>query len=280
MCRRTMVVAGLLLASCGTAWAGEVNTAIVNADRYLSVQLGGMQQNYRETYNGTVPDKEQGTIPSIGIEYSLLGLDRPFRFVLGLNYASGDTHYIGSLQNGTPFNTVTGNHILDAHIGLGYAFGFGSFALIPGVEYGEHSWTRNISHNADVYYPAANTVVAGGQERYGNQYAAFTLDGQFAINQVTVLSLSGAYGTTLNPTMTNSSYPGLTYYLGTKPWARIGLKLDYAAYENLHLGMGVSYTRFKYGMSGQYPVSSTLLTFEPNSETQQTNFDLTLSYNF
>ncbi|AOU96876.1 hypothetical protein BI364_01610 [Acidihalobacter yilgarnensis] len=260
----------MLLASGGTAWAGEVNTTIVNADRYLSVQVGGLQQNYRETNNGTVPDKEQGFIPRIGVEYSLLGLERPFRFVLGASYASGNTYYKGGLQNGTPYDTNTGNHILDAHVGLGYAFGFGSFALTPGIEYGEHSWERNINHGTS----------SGYQERYGNQYMAATLEGQFALSQSTVLSLSGAYGTTLNPTMTNNLYPGLTYYLGTKPWARVGLKLDYAAYSNLHMGVQLSYTRFAYGVSSLYPVGNNLGTYEPNSETRQTAFDLSLSYNF
>lgn len=273
MSRWTVVTAGVLLASGGTAWAGEVNTAIVNADRYLSVEVGGLQQNYRETMNGTVPDKEQGFIPRIGVAYSLLGLEYPFRFTLGASYASGSTHYIGSLQNGTPYDSNTGNHILDAHVGLGYAFGFGSFALIPGLEYGEHSWERNLNNGASPGY----------QERYGNQYMAATLEGQFALSQSTVLSLSGAYGTTLNPTMTNDSVPGLTYYLGNQPWARVGLGVDYAAYQHLHIGLKLSYTRFKYGRSATYTVTIppyVYSTYEPDSETQQTAFSLTMSYNF
>lgn len=264
---------GLLVTLSGPALAGEVNTAIFNADRYISVQVGGLHQNYRETLNGTVPDKEQGTIPDIAVEYSLLGLERPFRFVIGGSLAGGDTRYIGSLTNGTPYNTSTGNHILDAHVGLGYAFGLGSFALTPGIEYGEHSWQRDINHD----------TAPGYQERYGNQYVAASLEGQIALSQDTVLSLGGAYGTTLNPTMNNSSYPGLTYSLGAKPWARANLKVDYAAYTNMHIGLSVQFTQFTYGASPAYLVTqggTTYTTSEPDSKTQQALFNLTLSYNF
>lgn len=262
---RTILVSTLLLASCGMAWSGELNTAIVNSDRYLSVQVGGLQQNYRETQNGIVLDKEQGILPNIGVEYSLLGLRYPLRFMLGANYSSGGTHYKGALIGGPSYDTVTNNRILDAYVGLGYAFGNGTFALIPGLEYGEQSWVRNINHDTP----------AGYQERYGNQYMALTLEGQFALSQATVLSLGGAYGSTLNPTMTNNLVPG-TFYLGNKPWARASLKLDFAAYNDMHVGLVARYTRFKYGAS---PNSIGGL-IEPDSETQQSDFDFTLSYNF
>lgn len=272
--RSWRILAVALLATLSVpALAGEVNTAILNADRYISVQVGGLHQNYRETVNGKVPDKEQGTIPDIAVEYSLLGLERPFRFVIGGSYAGGDTRYLGSLQNGTPYNTSTGNHILDAHVGLGYAFGMGSLAITPGIEYGEHSWQRDINHDA----------APGYQERYGNQYVAASLEGQIALSQDTVLSLSGAYGTTLNPTMNNNQYPGLTYNLGAKPWARAILKVDYAAYDNMHIGLSVQFTQFTYGGSPSYIVNqggAAHITSEPDSKTQQALFNLTLGYNF
>lgn len=266
MRRWTVLGIALFVGGSGAAMAGEVNTAIVNADRYLSVEVGGLSQNYRETLNGTVPDKEQGTIPDIGVEYSVLGLYRPFRFVIAANYASGGTDYIGSLMNGTPYDTTTHNRIIDAHMALGYAFGFGSFALIPGIEYGEHSWERNINYDTDPGY----------QERYGNQYMAATLEGQFAINQSTVLSLSGAYGTTANPTMTNNLSPGGVFYLHARPWERLGLKVDYAAYSDLHIGVKLSYTDFKYGGSA----NTVNNYFEPDSQTRQATFGLTMGYNF
>lgn len=274
MCRRTLVAAGLLLASCGTVWAGEVNTAIVNADRYLSVQVGGMTQNYSES----IGDKEQGTIPSIGVEYSLLGLDRPFLFKIGLNYSEGNTRYKGFVQNlntntTTPSDTTTSNHIFDAYVGLGYAFGFGPIAVTPGVEYGEHSWRRDINFDTGPGY----------QENYGNQYVAVTLLGQLAVNQYTVISLSGAYGQTLNPSMTNNVFPS-TYSLNTKPWTQLGFKVDYAAYSDMHIGFGINYTEFKYGASPTYyytdSTGTTYASLEPFSKTQQTIVDLSLGYNF
>lgn len=276
MRRWTILGFFLLTGMNSVALASDINTAIVNADRHLSVELGGLHQNYAETQGGTALDKEQGTMPDMGVEYSVLGLNRPFLFVLGGTLAGGHTAYTGALVNlatgaTVPWDSSTRNRILDAHVGLGYAFGLGDLALIPGVIYGEHSWERDINYGAS----------PGLQENYGNQYMAATLKAQFALGQSTVVSLSGAYGTTMNATMSSSSIGN--FALTDKPWVHAGFAVDFAAYSDLHIGMKLDYTQFKYGASANFinnPYNVNLPLVEPFSKSTQTVFNLTMGYNF
>lgn len=252
----------------GAAQASSVDPAIVAANRALSVSLGAVNQNYRELKgNGSVFDKENGTIPRIGVEYSLMGQEKPLLFYIGMDYAKGDTSYKGAVQNlltgvSTPYDSSTGNEMLDLRVGLGYAFGFGRFAFIPGFEYGFSSWQRHLNHGNPPGY----------DESYAHGHVAGTLSAQVALGK-TVLRADVAYGQTLAPRMDTG---GTLYVLGTKPWSRIGLGVDYAVKASLHAGARVAYTQFKYGAS---PVNAAGF-YEPNSKTQHTTFDFVVSYNF
>jgi hypothetical protein len=256
--------------------ASSVDPTIVAANRALSVSLGAVNQNYRELDGGgSVLDKENGTIPRIGVAYSLMGLGTPLRFYMNADYANGDTTYKGALQNGTPYDTNTGNEMLNLNVGLGYAFGFGRFALIPGVEYGVSRWVRDVG-KGDPYH--------GVKESYTHGHAAVTVSGQFAMMPKVVLSMDAAYGKTIAPTMRieeqyGSSVSSPLFSLDAKPWSRFGIGLDYAAKQNLHVGARIVYTQFKYGASAVYPFG-TGTAHEPDSETRHTTFDFLVSYNF
>ena len=262
------VLAVLSAIYAGAAQASSVDPAIVAANCALSFSLGAVNQNYRELDSGgAVLDKENGTIPRIGVEYSLMGLKTPLLFYMGADYAIGDTSYKGSLQNlltgaTTPYDSSTGNEMLDLRVGLGYAFGFGPFALIPGVEGGFSSWQRHLNHGSPPGY----------DESYTHGHAAVTLSGQIAVGK-TVLRADAAYGKTISPRMQTG---GTTYDLVSKPWSRIGVGIDYAAKADFHLGARVAYTQFRYGAS---PVNASGF-YEPDSKTRHTTFDLVLSYNF
>lgn len=259
-----------------TVQASSVDPTIVAANRALSVSLGAVNQNYRELDGGgSVLDKENGTIPRIGVAYSLMGLGTPLRFYMNADYANGDTTYKGALQNGTPYDTNTGNEMLNLNVGLGYAFGFGRFALIPGVEYGVSRWVRDVG-KGDPYH--------GVKESYTHGHAAVTVSGQFAMMPKVVLSMDAAYGKTIAPTMRieeqyGSSVSSPLFSLDAKPWSRFGIGLDYAAKQNLHVGARIVYTQFKYGASAVYPFG-TGTAHEPDSETRHTTFDFLVSYNF
>jgi hypothetical protein len=256
----------------GAAQASAVDPAIVAANRALSFSLGALNQNYRELDSGgSVLDKENGAIPRIGVEYSLMGLQTPLRFYMSADYAGGDTSYKGALQNGTPYDTTTGNKIVDLNVGLGYAFGFGRFAVIPGVEYGYSNWQRDVGKGDPVH---------GVKETYTHGHLAVTVSGQFAITSKAVLSLDAAYGKTVSPQMKidelgGTSVTSPTFELGSKPWSRVGLGFDYAAKKNVHIGARLAYTQFKYGASAVYAG-----VYEPDSKTRHTTFDFVVSYNF
>jgi hypothetical protein len=277
MLKKTVCALAVLPAIyAGASQASSVDTAIVSANRALSVSLGALNQNYRELDSGgSVLDKENGTIPRIGIEYSLMGLQTPLRFYMSADYAGGDTSYKGALQNGTPYDTTTGNKIVDLNVGLGYAFGFGRFAVIPGVEYGYSNWQRDVG-KGDPYH--------GVKETYSHGHMAATLSGQFAMTPKAVLSLGVAYGKTVAPTMKideqfGHSVISPTFNLGSKPWSRLSIGLDYAAKKTLHIGGRLAYTQFRYGASPYYPVG-TGTAYEPDSKTRLTTFDFVVSYNF
>lgn len=261
-------LAALSVLSVGVANASSVDPTIVAANRSLSVYLGAVNQNYKEYLANSVADQEKGTIPRIGVEYSLMGRQTPFLFYLSGDYASGDTKYVGALQNGTPWDGSTGNEILNLTTGVGYAFGFGPLALTPGVEYGYSSWKRNLNQG---YVPYGYT------EYYSHGHAAFTLTAQLALGSRTVLTLGGAYGKTMGPTMNTGGY---RFTLGSKPWSRANLGIDFAASRHTHVGAKLSYTEFKYGASPTVYILGIPYAFEPDSTTKHATFDFVVSYNF
>lgn len=273
--KTAFALAMLPVLSTGTAQASSaVDPAIVAADRALSFYVGGVDQNYREFDGSGVLDKELGTIPRIGVEYSLMGLSTPLRVYVNASYADGDTSYKGQLQNGTPYDTRTGNEMLAFDAGVGYAFGVGRFAFIPGLEYGVSSWVRDIGKGDPQH---------GVKESYVHGHVALTLAGQLAVTPRVVATLAAAYGKTVSPWMKivgmyGSSVNSPTYTLGSKPWNRLALNLDYAVRPHLHVGARLAYTRFKYGASAVYPFAGG--SYEPDSETKHATFDLAVAYGF
>ena len=106
--------------------------------------------------------------------------------------------------------------------------------------------------------------------------------GQYLLAKKLVLSLDALYGHTTQSAITVTSGPGLIGFsgaLGNSDIYKIGVSLDWAIVQRLHLTAGADYTAFKYGMSASYP-SGNSFALEPDSNTNYTTVRLGLGWGF
>jgi hypothetical protein len=250
-----------------------INSTIVKASNQLAVGVGVLEQDYREFNDGLEPslpdilDSESGSITSLRLSYT--GMIRQLYVQANLNYSTGDTDYVGYLQSleppvvYTPFNTTTENWIVDVLVRVGYAFRTGaSVVLIPYGEVGNYMWRRDVGPSTPY----------GITEDYFHMNFSLGAKALYSPVDRLVLELGSGYGTTFLGTMTLYGYD---YELGNKPYMSAYASLDYRFVTNWHIKWSADYRKWEYGQSD---VVAGFL--EPHSRTEQTQYLMSVGYNF
>ena len=171
----SLSVASLALLWFGVAHAQTENTSTWQArNRYVSLNLGQQQQNYREldtqglTTNGTL-NGETGRQQHLGAAISwqtnsgwLLGFDAQRQ--------TGATAYSGYLQAGngslSPYAAHTGNVATQYSVHIGYRLNVNTLGVVPStwqitplLQLSQHHWQRNLAQYSEAY---RHTATAGG----------------------------------------------------------------------------------------------------------------------
>jgi hypothetical protein len=251
----------------------KINADIVKASNQLAVGFGILHQDYREFNDGLVPslptilDSESGDLTSLRLSFTGM-VDR--LYVQGsLGYSTGDTAYTGYLQQFgppivyTPLNTTTSNHMLDLIGRVGYTYKVGSsVAVIPYIELGEHVWKRDVAPSAPY----------GVTEDYFHFSLGFGAKALYSPIERLVLEIGAGYGSNLLSTTTTGGYD---FKLGDKPYVNAYASLDYRIDNHWHLTGSADYRKWEYGESDM--VAGLV---EPHSETQQTQYLMSVGYHF
>ena len=253
----------MLLTLIPMAACADIGSALNEASfSYLS-----LRQNYSETINGATLDSESGSIPGIGV--TLRATNRRGAFgQLGLRYFNGNDAYVGALQNGTPFNGLTGNRILYVEARMGQVFPVApSVTVLPFTEFGVRSWKRDLGGSEPYTETYRNDWLgAGVEELYAPGWAGAT--------RPLVLSVSFALARTFNAGMstsglTNYGVPDETFGLGGSTRYGLNLAADYALTPAVHLRFGVHDEQFSYGASSPVPIGGGFVMIEPDSTTRE-----------
>ena len=164
---RLLFVATLALLSFSAAHAQTENTSTwPDHNRYVALNVGQQQQNYREldtqglTTDGTL-NRESGAQTHA---QTALRWQWASGITAQLSHArqNGATAYQGYLQNGagnlTPYAARTGNVAHQTSVQLGYAINSGNNATIPSnwqltplLAYTQHHWQRNLAQYSETY---------------------------------------------------------------------------------------------------------------------------------
>lgn len=252
---------------------GGASSDIKASNNQVGIQSISTNVNYTEIGNGLsgnpsgVVDTETGPVPGRAYYFSsmndvLLGNDY---FKANYDESSGYTNYVGGTLNPfSPYGTVlsTSGAIL-TNYSARYGRGFnirGESMLSPYIEFGSHKWERSVNYG----------------ETYSNSYYGIGLLSQHSLGNKMVLSIDAMFGHTIQSTIAVASSPpgtpvasqliGFSGDLGNSDLFKIGISLDYALVQRLHLNLGVDYSAFSYGISALYP-SGNLFAFEPDSKT-------------
>ncbi|HKK04477.1 MAG TPA: hypothetical protein VKA50_01355 [Gammaproteobacteria bacterium] len=240
--------------------------------------LGRLHQNYREFNNGLAPgigeilDREDGNITQLS--YRVTVSQQRILANAAVDYATGDTFYDGHLMSGAPATDTTHNRILALRGEVGYVVWSDEKGLLaPQVEFGYRSWTRHINGT-------------GQEERYSHLLLGVGVRGYYALSENLVAKALVFTGKTINPKIEGTA--GLNWdpaSLGTAPYRRVGIGLDYGLRDGWHVGAMIDYVTWRYGQSGLF-----LATYdngapagyflEPESRTAQTSYLLTIGHEF
>ena len=256
--------AGLGLASTAHAYGfsdffAPVPGSIRQALSGISLSTGTLHQDYSEV----IGDTQKGDISQTRLAFD--GMGAHFGLSTRLTYAGGHTTYNGyveNLQTGatSPVSGSTKSSMFDTLLTLRAGFSpLPRFAVIPDAFLGYHIWDRN------------NDALRGGyDETYGNAYSGFGV--RLAVDPIDALVLSAKYqsGHTSVAKMT-SNISGDTANLGSKPWTRYGLEVDYTPWSHLTVFAAADYTKFKYGRSQTITLYNGDTGYEPDSTTKQTS---------
>lgn len=268
------VVVLLIFTVSGTTYAGE--NAILAANNQFSVQYVANHVDYGETGNG-VPgtstgllDTEKGYVNGYGFHFSMMGsklIDNGY-IDIQISNVKGHTKYVGALIGGAYGSVVASSsaQIADYSLRLGKGFLLGEhFMFTPFLELGYHRWYRGVNDG----------------ETYRHDYYGGGALAQVSFANSFVLSVNGMIGETFRPTIyVNLPYPlSFTHSLGSSETWRVGATADYAVAGNLHINVGVGYTRFKYGFSGLVSVPGGYI-WEPDSSTKYIAYKAGIGYAF
>lgn len=250
----------------------EMNAEIARASNQVSFGYGKLHQDYREFNDGLVPvlpailDSETGSIDSVRLAY--IGVFSRVYVQLNLNYSRGTTDYVGYLQAPgpvyTPFNTTTRNTMYDLIERAGYTFKAGdSMVVVPYIELGEYFWSRKIG---------VTTIYYGGAEEYSHLSLGAGAKLLYTPVRRLVVEVGAGGGYVLLAAMTTHGYD---YKLGEKPYISGYASLDYRFVASWHLKASADYRKWQYGQSGIVGGA-----VEPHSESVQTQYLLSLGYDF
>ncbi|HUN50713.1 MAG TPA: hypothetical protein VMU42_06335 [Candidatus Sulfotelmatobacter sp.] len=271
------IVALAALAAAGLAWPVAAPADMYDlrqSDNDIAVETGVTRFQYRETVGGSVLDSEKSYLPTVTLSGRILtdaqapGLLQNLYLELHEQGAFGTANYVGSLQDGTPFDGSTSERILNFSARFGHGFEIGGNAMLVAFgDIGYRDWSRNLQGPG------------GYGEEYGNTEAMAGLLGQISPLPRLVLSLEGAGGLTFRSSMTAGAPFNATFDLGSEPTWRTGGRIGYAITKSLEITGSADYTRLKFGAS-RLVDTAVGPAFEPDSSTQETTVQLGLAYHF
>lgn len=235
--------------------------------------------NYTENGNGRLGtatgtlDTETGPVSGRAYYLSemvdlLFGNDY---FKIAYDQSSGYTNYIGgTLSPYSPYGSVvttSGATLTNYSVRYGKGFTNQSLSMFtPYIEFGSHKWERGVNYG----------------ETYTNTYYGYGLLGQYLLANKLVFSVDAMYGHTNQSAIVVTSGPGLIGFsggLGNSDIYKVGVSLDWAIAQRLHVTAGADYTTFNYGISATYP-SGNSVAWEPDSKTNYTTVRLGLGWGF
>ncbi len=236
--------------------------------------------NYTETGNGRLGsatgtlDTEIGPVSGRSYYFSemkdvLFGNDY---FKVVYDQSGGYTNYVGGTLNPpSPYGSIVSTSSATL---LNYSFRYGkgfsrqsSTMFTPYVEIGSHKWERGVNFG----------------ETYSNSFYGYGLLSQFSFSNKIVLSVDAMSGHTTQSNITVTSGPGVDGFsgeLGNSDLYKIGVSLDWALVQRLHVTAGADYTAFNYGISAIFPSSGNNVAWEPDSKTNYTTVRLGLGWGF
>ncbi len=273
MLHKVALLMGCLMCSA-TAFAGTSD--IMASNNQIGSQIIATYVDYTETGNGILGtttgtiDTATGWVPGAALSLSAmkdwwLGNDY---FEAEYDHSSGNTKYVGSLQEGGVYGSVVqpSGAILDnysARYGRGFVVN-DELMLTPYAELGHHKWDRLINYG----------------ETYTHHYYGIGALGQYSPVAKLVVSINAVFGRTFGSNIVVEGPAGFTGRLGNSSRYKVGACADYAFTKTFHGNVGVDYKSFKYGISALYPLAGGLVTWEPDSKTNYTTVRLGLGYAF
>ena len=256
------VTAVLLFSAISSSAFADVSD-IKASNNQFGIQFRSTNVNYTETGNGQLGtstgtlDTESGRVPGYALSISAMQ-----NLWLGNDYvaaeygrASGQTNYVGSLQGGV-FGSVLSTstaEIIDYSIRYGKGFIAGNkLMLTPYLEFGSHEWDRGVNFG----------------ETYNHDYYGIGALCQFSPVSKLVLSANALLGSTFKSNI--DVIGAFSGSLGNSSLYKAGISADYAFTKDFHGSVGIDYVRFKYSISGTYPVGGGYVAWEPDSQTTYT----------
>ncbi len=231
------------------AGAATLNPTIREAATQLRLSAGFLHQDYVEDDSyGLVPtsylDKEEGSIPALAVDLSVVSAGGWVGKLHSL-LAYGKTDYTGYLQRVeldqgqwtptfTPTTAETDNTIYDTRGNAGYMLALGTRAtLTPELELGFTYWRRELQGTG------------GYTETYGMIRYGGGLQLDIAATEQLVFTLEGIVGAEngyINSDMLDES-------LGTNPYTRIAVGVDYRLTRRLHLNLQAARIHYSFSES-------------------------------
>jgi hypothetical protein len=272
-----LFIASTLFSASSYAATADIKVA----DSQVGLQGISTNVDYTETGNGIFGsptgtlDTETGSVRGFALFASRMwGANNNY---LEARYSrnNGHTNYTGALIGGGPFGSVVGQSgatftDFNLRYGRGIAVDdvetgvYDQALVVPYFEFGYHRWDRGVNYG----------------EIYTHEYLGGGLMGQYSPTSMLVISANAMVGHTFNSSISVAGPGGFSGSLGNSMLYKYGLSLDLAITRSLHANFGIDYTRFKYGISGIYPIGGGYVAWEPDSSTIYTNYSVGLGYAF
>jgi hypothetical protein len=270
---------------------GCANNAITAANNQISLDYATTSLDYVE-YNPSDPvfanpaipagaalDSEKNWLPGVtGTGSAMFNVGSVCNvYVFGrASYFSGNTNY----WEATGPLGITHSSIWEDDFRVGKGFDLApNWMLTPYLGGGYRDWVRNLCQGGACFG-------GGYHEDYSNGYVGAGLMVQFAATPQLVLTGSGLVGSTVGSQLDGgpltNGLAGIVPFstsLGNSVMYKIEGSADYAFTQQIHGNVGIEYTNFKYGQSGQF-FDGLGPAIEPNSRTQTITVRAGLGYAF
>jgi hypothetical protein len=248
---------------------------IKSSNNQIGIQGISSYVDYTETNDGrfgTTVGKlntETGWVPGFAVSASvmkdwLFGNDY-LQFQYSRN--KGHTDYTGSRLTGGVFGSAVQQNdatLTDYSLRWGKGFSVNQSSMFtPFLEVGRHEWKRAVNQG----------------ETYTNNYYGIGALAQYSPMPRLVLSANALIGRTFSSDISVNGPLGFSGGLGNSNLYKVGLSADYAFTQKFRGNVGINYSAFKYGASGNYPVGGTV-TWEPDSRTRYTTISAGVGYAF